>query len=186
MAKMNFSDWSLKLTGSWLLTTICLLTMPNFVAAATTEFAVKAGFIYNFSKYIEWPANAVESNSYHLCVIGEDKREDSLDVLVGKLVGNKPLTLTRNVKPANLKDCHMLFVIEDNNVHAEALLTEIAALPIVTISDSPDFILKGGMIGLIRDGNRVGFEVNLKPANAVGIRMSVQLLKLAKSVRGLK
>lgn len=180
---LNLAFWRII---SLLIATVSVLVMPNLVLAATTETAVKAGFIYNFSKFIEWPARTAESSSYNLCVMGDDKREDSLDVLVGKMVGNKPLTLTRNVKPANLKDCHMLFVIQDKDVHLQALLADIAALPIVTVSDSPDFILKGGMIGLIRDGNRVGFEVNLKPANAVGIRMSAQLLKLAKSVKGIK
>lgn len=186
MIKQAQLKLSFRLMATLLLITIDLLAVPHLAMAATTESAVKAGVIYNFSKFIEWPASTNESSSYNLCVIGDDKREDSLDVLEGKLVGNKPLSLKRNVKPANLKDCQMLFMIEDSDTHIHTLLPDIAALPIVTVSDSPDFITKGGMIGLIRDGNRVGFEVNLKPANAVGIRMSAQLLKLAKSVKGIK
>ena len=80
----------------------------------------------------------------------------------------------------------MVFVADDSDQGIQTLLQELGTLPVVTVSDSPDFISKGGMIGLIRDGNSLGFEVNLAPVSATGVRMSAQLLKLAKSVKGLK
>ena len=176
----------LKRTHLWLLAYAMMLGAQGIAFGATTESAVKAGFVYNFTKFIDWPASTDESITYNLCVAGESKLTDSLDALEGKLVGNKPLNIMRNVSAANLKGCHMVFVVAASDAHIQSLLQQMGNLPIVTVSDSPDFILKGGMIGLIRDGNRVGFEVNLKPANAAGLRMSAQLLKLAKSVKGLK
>lgn len=163
---------------------LVLLTTPLISQAASTETAVKAGFIYNFSKFIEWPADT--TTNYKLCVIGENTNGDSLDVLENKIVGDKPLVVKRHIKEADIKECHMLVMMETRDAVTQNILEKIATLPIVTVSDSPDFVVRGGMIGLIRDGNRVGFEVNMQAANMAGLRISAQLLKLAKSVKGLK
>ena len=186
MHKLMRLNLILKRTHLWLLACAMVLGAQGIAFGATTESAVKAGFVYNFTKFIDFPPSTDASITYNLCVAGESKLSDSLDALEGKLVGNKPLNIQRNVSEANLKDCHMVFVVAASDAHIQSLLQQVGTLPIVTVSDSPDFILKGGMIGLIRDGNRVGFEVNLKTAGAAGLRMSAQLLKLAKSVKGLK
>lgn len=154
--------------------------------AATTESAVKAGFIYNFTKFIEWPASSNLYTTFNLCVVGDNRLEDSLQALEGKLVGSKSIKVRQNVSKEELKSCQMLFIAEDNDQATYALLHELGSEPVVTVSDSPEFTLKGGMIGLIRDGSRVGFEINLTPANTSSVRFSAQLLKLAKSVKGLK
>ena len=154
--------------------------------AATTESAVKAGFIYNFTKFIEWPASTNLYTTFNLCVVGDNRLEDSLQALEGKKVGSKPIKVRQNVSKEEMKSCQMLFVADDNDQATYDLLRELGNAPVVTVGDSPEFTLKGGMIGLIRDGSRVGFEINLAPANAVDVHFSAQLLKLAKSVKGLK
>ncbi len=173
------------LCGNWL-AGLLLALLPLAAHAATTESAVKAGFIYNFTKFIEWPASTGMYANFNLCVVGDSHLEDSLHALEGKMVGGKPLSLHLNVAGENLKSCQMIFVAEDDDQAVQALLKELASLPVVTISDSPDFVQKGGMIGLVRDGTRMGFEVNLAAANLSGVHISSQLLKLAKSVRGMK
>lgn len=162
------------------------LSVPLVVKAATTESAVKAGFIYNFSKFIEWPPSTKLYATFNLCVVGDYRLEDSLQALEGRLIGGKPISVHINTNSEDLKSCHMLFIASDSDRETRTLLGELSTLPVVTVSDSAGFILKGGMIGLIRDGSRVGFDINLAPANAAGVRMSAQLLKLAKSVKGLK
>jgi hypothetical protein len=163
-----------------------VLFLPIQVQAATKEQAVKAGFIYNFSKFIVWPSNASADSNFNLCIIGDDKLDGSLEALYGKLVDDKPLVLKRNVQLDELQHCQMAFLAKDSKENMQVVLEKFRALPVVTVSDSPDFISKGGMIGLIRDGNRVGFEVDLTPVNVAGLRISAQLLKLAKRVKGLK
>jgi hypothetical protein len=161
-------------------------TVSVAVQAATTESAVKAGFIYNFSKFIEWPDSTSVYAKFNLCVVGDNRLEDSLQALEGRMVGNKPLSLHNNATGESLKSCQMLFIADDSDQTTYALLRELGNAPVVTVSDSPEFILKGGMIGLIHDGSRINFEVNLASANAAGVHLSAQLLKLAKSVKGLK
>jgi hypothetical protein len=159
---------------------------PLLAHATTKEDAVKAGIVYNFTKYITWPAGATLQSNFNLCVEGNDQLDGGLEALYGRLVGNRPLILKRDVSNVESKNCHMVFVANDAKLNIKVVMQKFSDLPVVTVSDRADFIQQGGMIGLLRDGHRVGFEVNIKPAKAVGLRMSAQLLKLAKYVKGLK
>lgn len=154
--------------------------------AVTKENAVKAGFIYNFSKFTVWPDGAGDSANFNLCIIGDDQLDGALEALYGKEAANKPLVLRRHVKDDALNTCHMAFVTKGQKESIQRSLSKLRNLPILTVSDRDDFIENGGMIGLIRDGERVGFEVDIKAVNAAGLYIGAQLLKLAKEVKGLE
>jgi hypothetical protein len=160
--------------------------MPIFAHAATKEQAVKAGFVYNVTKYVVWPSRVSNEEHFNLCVYGDADLGGSLKSLQNKLVLNKPIVLRRWVKSNNLEACHMVFIATNSTDDVSDLLQKISHLPVLTISDSPNFIDNGGMVGLVRNGTRVGFEVNLKAVRAAKLNMSAQLLKLAKSVRGVE
>ena len=163
-----------------------VLYVPLLAQATTKEDAVKAGFVYNFTKYITWPTSDTPQDNFNLCVEGNDQLDGGLEALYGKKIGNKSLILIRDVSGEALKSCHMVFVADDAKLNMQKVLKKFDGLPVVTVSDRADFIKMGGMIGLLRDGNRVGFEINVIPARAVGLSISAQLLKLAKYVKGLK
>lgn len=154
------------------------------IGAATKEGAVKAGFVYNFTKFTVWPKYAHASDHFHLCVIGGDKLGGGLDALKGKRVASKRLILRHSAKGKAVNTCHMAFIAHDNKANIKKTLNKFSDLPILTVSDSPDFISNGGMIGLVKDGPNVGFEIDVAAAKAVGIHISAQLLKLAKVVKG--
>jgi len=154
--------------------------------SATKEQAVKAGFVYNVTKYVIWPNRVGNDEQFNLCVYGDAKLGGGLKSLQGKLVANKPLVLRRWVKSESFESCHMVFISQGSTKEMSTLMQQVNGLPVLTISDSPDFIDNGGMVGLIRDGTRVGLEVNLKTVRASGLNMSAQLLKLAKTVKGLE
>ena len=163
-----------------------LIFVPKFVYAATLENAVKAGVIYNFAKFIDWPNSKDLYSTFNICVVGDNRLEDSLQVLQGKEIGSKHISIQKDLKSDAIKGCQMLFVAADDDQITYSLLHDLGSAAVVTVSDSPEFVLKGGMIGLIHDGNRIGFEVNLKQVKAKNLHFSAQLLKLAKTVRGLK
>ena len=156
-----------------------LLFMPLLSYAATKEQAVKAGIVYNITKYVIWPSTVADDDQFNLCIFGDAQLGNVLKSLQGKLVDNKPLVLHRWVKSDSSERCHMVFVAKDSTQEFQDFLQEINSLPVLTISDIPDFVNAGGMIGLIKDGTRVGFEVNLMTVRAAGLGMSAQLLKLA-------
>ncbi|WP_446811584.1 YfiR family protein [Methylomonas sp. 2BW1-5-20] len=157
-----------------------LLASPLCFAEAASEAAVKVAFLYNFFKFIEWPETVTGQNRYTLCLSNHTDFGDHLLMLEGKAVNGKPLEIIRNISAKDLKSCHILFIDIADNPGDYA--RELKGMPIVTVSDKPGFINQGGTIGLIQDGNRLSFEVNLDIANTGNTRISAQLLKLAKNI----
>jgi hypothetical protein len=169
------------------LTLISILLPALFFVAATgealaesgSEAAVKIAFLYNFFKFIEWPLT-VEQQSYRLCTTTNDQLGDGLSLLESKNIRSKKMVVRRDVNGEKLKHCHMVFIgATEKTVE---IIAYLQGLPIVTVSDQPNFIAQGGMIGLIQDGNRLNFEINLKATNTDDVHVSAKLLKLAKTV----
>ncbi|WP_225587704.1 YfiR family protein [Methylomonas fluvii] len=149
-------------------------------AEAASEAAVKVAFLYNFFKFIEWPEPATAPNRYTLCLSSHTDFGDHLLMLEGKTVNGKPLDIVRNISPKDIKSCHLIFIDTADNPGDYA--RELKGSSVVSVSDKSGFINQGGTIGLIQDGNRLSFEINLETANAGNTRISAQLLKLAKNI----
>lgn len=163
-----------------------LMSASMHVHATTKEQAVKAGFIYNITKFTVWPNDTYEDEVFNLCLFGDDNLGGGLEALYGKLVSSKPLVLRRNIDDSDLHRCHIAFIAKDTPGNMQKTLKKLRHFPLLTVSDSPNFTDQGGMVGLVRDGRRVGFEVDLKAVKAARLHISAQLLKLAKKVKGIK
>lgn len=173
-----------RLDPRWVAVLCTLLSSTSH--AATTESAVKAGFIYNFTKFVEWPASAGVYAGFNICVIGDNRLEDSLQAIEGKQAHGKPIHLHMGVKPLNLKSCQIVFLAEDDSRKLRYILKALSNAPALTVSDSPGFVQLGGMIGLVRDEAHLAFEINLSSVKTAGLHVNAQLLKLAKNIKGLK
>jgi hypothetical protein len=149
-----------------------------------TESAVKIGFLYNFFKFIDWPSKAGANYDYCLCTTGLNSLGDGLLALQDKTINNKRLSIKRGVSGKELKNCHMVFISTDED--PRKAISDSQGLAVVTVSDKPDFINQGGIIGLIQINNRLAFEVNLGVAKAANIRISAQMLELAKRINDTK
>lgn len=174
------------------LTVFCRILMIALMSVTFTteaqaesggEAAVKTAFLFNFFKFIEWP-DSVGQGSYQLCTTSPDHLGDSLLVLENKTVNNKPVVIRREISGASLKNCNIVFI--SNADQTTATISDLKGLPIVTVSDQLGFTGQGCMIGLVQEGNRLTFEINLDLANAQGVHISAKLLKLAKSVTAAK
>ena len=163
---------------------LLLLLQHAARADSATETAVKIGFIFNFLKFIEWPAEVAAREPLVLCTSGTGPVGEGLSLLEGKTVNDKALTVRQQVQGDALRACHMVYLAERQR--HEAVLSGLRGYPVVTVADDADFIRKGGMIGLVSLGERLGFEVNLVPAQASRVRISAALLKLARNVQGGK
>lgn len=167
---------------------LTLLLATGFIGQAPAESgnesAVKTAFLYNFFKFIAWPDAAPNQEVFSLCTTSLDALGDSLQVLKNKTIGATPITITRGVSDNNLKHCHLVFISTSSDI--PAIVNRLKGLPIVTVSDTPDFINQGGMIGLVQVDNRLGFEINLDAANASSVHIGAQMLKLAKRVNSEK
>ncbi|MBL1265112.1 YfiR family protein [Methylomicrobium sp. RS1] len=168
------------LSLSILLTIILLISPAQARAESGSAEAVKVAFLFNVLRFIEWPGQNDQA-AFNLCTSAKDALGDKLLVLKNKSIDGKPINLLRGVSMDVLKTCHLVFVGKDE---ALTIAHELRGFPVLTVGDHKDFVREGGMIGLLLDGNRLKFEVNLQAAKESRIRIFATLLKLAKTIVG--
>lgn len=154
--------------------------------AKPTEYEVKATYLYSFGKFVDWPAKATESqgDTFAICVLGQDPFGPALDgILSDETVAGKKTVARRIPTPHDALNCRVLFISSSENSHLKQILAALHDASVLTVSDLPQFIQRGGMVQFIPEGNRIRFEVNLATAEHAGLTLSSDLLKVAMSVR---
>ncbi len=153
-------------------------------AAEFDEYAVKAAYLYNFAKFIEWPPGTFASADapLRICIAGDNPFGDALATLSDKTVGNHLVEVRLIPATAALDKCHIVFISRTESDRFKALLVKLGRLPILTVSDINDFARAGGMIGLVEADQRIRFDINLTATRQVSLKLSSQLLKLATIV----
>lgn len=198
----------------------CRLFTSSSASAETgknlrTEYQLKAAFLYNFMKFVEWPdihSNPQPDNSemkkepFLLCVLGENDLKAPLNSLSEKTIKGRPVkivfvdgfeTFKQKHGDAAVEDylaeiqkpiasCHLLFVgASEKERHGEILkLTE--KLPVLSVSDIRSFAVTGGVIEFVTENNKMRFDINLVSAEAKKLKISSQLLQLARKVHKKK
>ena len=155
-------------------------------SSGPTETQVKAAYLYNFGKFVTWQTDRVVTlDSLEICVLGKDPFGTVLDSTVaGDKIGGKKIIVRRLAKVEEANSCGILFIASPEQKRLGAILTAARHLDVLTVSDMPDFAEQGGMIGLITQGNRIRFEVNLDAAEQSHLALSSELLKVATRVIG--
>lgn len=166
---------------------LCLF--PTIVLAQTSkpsEYQVKAAYLYDFSRFVEWPSQPGNDgkDTFAICVLGKDPFGPSLDAaLVGEARAGQNLVARRL---SNLQDalaCRILFISASEEDRLKEILTAINKASVLTVSDIPRFSERGGMIEFVLKDDKVRFDVNLASAMDAGLTVSSDLLKVALTVR---
>ena len=165
-----------------------LLHIPVLQAqqAKVSEYQVKATYLYNFGRFVQWPPNAAaaKGDSFSICVLGQDPFGPTLDsTLAGETLGGKPLTVKRISTPRDAGECRILFISSTEENHLNEILVALDESGILTVSDMPAFSRRGGMIQFVLEGDKVRFEINLTKAETAKLTLSSELLKVATTVR---
>jgi hypothetical protein len=150
------------------------------------EYRVKAAFIYNFAKFVEWPDEKAESpGDFPVCVLGSesDPLLTAFDSIRGKTVRGVPLAIRRVATLGEARTCRILFVTSQERPRLNDILSALRGRPVLTVGDTEEFAERGGIINLVKDGNRVTFEINTDAAQRAGLTMSSKLLFLGKIVK---
>ena len=153
--------------------------------ASPTEYAVKAAFLYNFAKFVEWPPEAFKKSgeSFIVGILGEDPFEKDQEVgLNGKDVQDKKLVFKRLSSLQEATGCHVVFISASEQERLDTILRQLQGTPVLTVSDMKKFIQRGGMVGFILESDKVGFNINRTVAESTGLKISSQLLRLARTI----
>jgi hypothetical protein len=154
-------------------------------SAETSEYLIKAGYIYNFAKLVEWPAAAARKGQpIVIGVVGNDGFASILDRTVnGKKIDDRPL-LVKRLSSRHVKDCgcQMLFVAAAESARADDVIQSQGSAAVLTIAEAPDFATRGGIIALVLQDSKVRFIVNVDAATQAGLSISSRLLALATVV----
>ena len=152
--------------------------------AQLSEYQVKTAYLYNFTKFVEWPEKTTAGQStFTIAILGRNPFGNALNALAGKPVNNRKL-LVRYIKSAQeAKDCDMLFISAFERENMRDIIASLGSLQgILTISDAEYFLRSGGMIEFVMVDGRVRFEVNYRAAQQANLRISSHLLRLATRV----
>ena len=152
----------------------------------TLESEVKAAYLYNFSKYVEYPASAFtgeDAGTFRICVLADPGFVKAVDaIIVGETIDGRTVTRQIPDSAGAARACHILFVGRAEMDRAQQLLAAVEHAPVLTVGDAGDFLKRGGAIAFIRDGDRVRFDVNVTEAHRGGLEISSRLLRVARRV----
>lgn len=161
-----------------------LLGFPALLGAAgSAEYQVKAAFLYNFMKFVEWPGDSLNAaGTITLGILGKDPFGEAIEEVRGKTAKGRRIAVAHLRTPEEARECDLLFVCASEKGRFTQILKAVQNYRVLTVADQEGFCQAGGMINLVSVKNRVGFEVNVAAATRARLRISSQLLKLARQV----
>ena len=157
------------------------------LGSAPSEYEVKAAYLYNFGRFVEWPAKApsIRVESFELCVLGKDPFGPALyRTIAGETIGGKYVVARSVASPEDAGDCREVFISSSEARQLGEILPALNEARVLTVSDMPAFTERGGMIQFVSENNRVRFQVNLSATQRAGLTLSSELLKVATKVIG--
>ena len=166
------------------------LISPKATAQETVSraYVIKASYIYNFTKFIQWPAKSnsrKKIHEYKVCVIGENPFGSILHHLAEKhRLKEHPLEIKLDVSPYEFKECHILFISFSERFNVEKIVEQAGEWPVLILGDSLGYSERGIDINLLIVENKVTFEINQRGLEEKGFSVSSELLELATLVSG--
>jgi len=151
-----------------------------------TQADLEAVYLYNFGKFVNWPPDASSNTApFSICTLGSEEFQGPLDSVTSNATLQGRKIVVRHLSSIAAADgCHILYLAEPDSTRLSKDLAAVRTKPILTVSDSPDFLDHGGIIQFVMQDKRVRFAVNLQSANQAHLTVSSELLKVAVLVQG--
>lgn len=161
---------------------LALASVAGVVRAESKSAELMAAYLYNFARFVEWPAAQFPSpkTPLVLCTPDGETLDGHLLRIHGRQAQNRRVVVRVIEAGDNLTGCHLLFLPRQETAAAATLLATAAGKPVLTVSNAPGFTAMGGMIGLFVEADRVHFDIDRDLAQAAGLRVSSRLLALAR------
>ncbi|HEY3768218.1 MAG TPA: YfiR family protein [Candidatus Angelobacter sp.] len=155
------------------------------VAQSATEDQVKAAYLFNFAKFIEWPPEAFETadSALNFCTLGRSPVVDELDSsMLGKSINRHAIAVRHLRGPEDIKGCHLVFLAASAVKQQQKLVLAAKGSPMLLVAETPGFAQAGGTINFYSEAGRLLFEVNISAAENAHLKVSSKLLSLARIV----
>ena len=177
-----FKSWA---GATLLLTVLVAYGNPVFLRAQNppTEYEVKAAYLYQFGKFVEWPEGTLarSDDEFVICTLGMDPFGSILDETIsGRAVQSKKVIARRLTSISQAADCNILFVSSSEENHVAEIFKMVQGKGVLTVGEMKNFLSQGGMIRFQMEQNKVRFEINLSALGRANLKVSSQLLKVAK------
>jgi hypothetical protein len=163
---------------------VALVDRSAAFAEPSSEYLVKAAFLFNFAKFVKWPESdfPATSNAFIVCVLG-DAAPAIDETIGGKTIRDKRIVVQHLAGLENAKRCQILFVSGSASAESAKILRPLDGESVLTVGEMNQFAERGGIVNFKTEDNRVRFEINPEAAARAGLELSSQLLKLAVIVR---
>ena len=172
-----------------LLSLVSALTLPfcpggvgNAQDFRPTEYQVKAAFLFNFAKFVEWPPRAFASETAPLVIgiLGDNPfHEDLAQTIRNKSIDSHPLELREVRSPTEFTNCHILFISTSEKERLPEILKALKGSSVLTVGETERFLETGGMVNFVLQGTKVRFQINNAAAAGAGLKISSKLMSLA-------
>ncbi|MDD5460275.1 MAG: YfiR family protein [Methylococcales bacterium] len=179
---------------SWLWILWCLLfSQLLFADEASVEYKIKAGYLYNFTKFVTWPE--INSETFNLCILGEDPFGELIDPIEKRTAFGRSIKLLRfdsldALKRTNNKPhCHIIFLSASMGSVTKEITGKNTLIirdidKTLTVGEGDNFAMQGGMIGFINKEGKIKLQINLKKIKQSELKVSAKLLEVSEVIEG--
>jgi hypothetical protein len=161
------------------------LEPASFAAEPVSAAKVKAAFLYNFLKFVDWPDSAFTNSQspYVVGILGRDPFGKVLEeTFEDKPLNGRKVTI-RRIDEDEASQCHLVFISPSEQRHLPQIFEALKAKPVLTVGDSEGFATSGGIINFIEEEKKIRFEINIDAAKRANLKLHSTMLNLAKIVR---
>jgi YfiR/HmsC-like len=162
-----------------------MLLLNTAQAQSASEYQVKAAFLFNFARFVDWPAEAFPNadSALQICILGQDPfGRDFEQMIEDKSVNGHRIEIAHPEGVPQARACQILFIAASEKPRLREILLGLKGASVLTVGDTPSFTQMGGIINFVLDDNRVRFEINQKAAELAHLKLSARLLTVAKLV----
>lgn len=164
-------------------TVAALLSTALARAQETVEYKIKAAYLLNFAKFVEWPTNRfpTQTTPIKVGVLGKDPFGKDLErIMAGRVIEGRKFEILRAEEPKQALTCHIVFVSSAERRRFPEVMEKLHNAQILTVGEHEQFVQQGGIIRFLLHQDTVRFEINPQPAEKAGLRISSKLLQIAK------
>lgn len=158
---------------------------PSGSRASVGEDEVKAAFLLNFTRYVDWPASTFSGARapFVICILDDTEFASTATKVIGdRKVEDRPITVSSRADLASAKDCHILFLPASQVEQQATVISEVSEVSVLTVSDSEGFAQMGGIANFRRAGTKLRLEINREAAAKARLKVSARLLRIADVV----